>query len=805
MALEISPLLAPQLADEQTSFDDTRSKFTLELRNIKHFLHKRFWWLCALGVAAIITLQLSFLPRTSPSRDFRRWHGLHFTRSDVKRIFLVQLDIGVPDADGRTVEQNLLVWLKQLSAINSRNPPVAREPGLPAAAKMTAFVESAMRSMHFLTTTHTFAVLDRRHLPVSLLLCLVDGTSSRVLYTAMLHEPGSEMPAYYLFGKNGTVQANYVFCNAGTPEDFRLLEEQAVLLKNKIAVFSHSLLSEYALEDKVELAESAGCVGTVVFGDKELGEAISRNFKPALVPEPKLRLPMSFKAAGPILLTLAPPSAEFANWNFGPTTLDETLELVLTSEFSGSRTNATNVVGAIEGVLNDSEIIIGASRDVLTSSNPSSGHAIMLETMRKLSHLQTMGWKPLRTIRFISWDASRNSAMGSLENVKDDAVFPRNLPILAYINLDGDVVTGSHFAVDSSPLFNHILRTTADLIPFPRNSPYYRRLIKDAGATAGTEKHHAADDAEKHDNDDSEVSFLRYWGKQDHSSINNKLGYVFAGKDSGTFQLRVDTPVVSLKFEPSPKFNDTTYVPESESYSMKWVTEELDPNLDLHALMVRFLGLFVLSLSEHEVVDSRVRQYFLKVQEFFQEMKTTNKHMVDTWSNETVSSESLKKSSIYYDAQEAKNDWDGPVTFKEILSQLEELIKLAVDQGRVFDKYNQGVEDLWTTDYPWYKMIRKLHVYAKFKVTNYKLLRLEKELGQMVIGLDAKDGDVDGDMAVHHFMYDIPQGTQSIAIKKKRGAFAVFYEAFDAESKEQVVNVAAAKYERLKAVYKKIT
>ncbi|GEQ69664.1 hypothetical protein JCM33374_g3337 [Metschnikowia sp. JCM 33374] len=808
MSSEISPLLPPPAENDPEEpplcLDDACSKFTLESRALRRFCRRRFWWLCVLGVLAFITLQLSFLPRTSPSRDFRRWHSLRFTRTDVKRVFLVQSEIGVPGVDGKSVEQNLREWLKSLGAARGKAAPIVAS-GTPQASALATFVESSMRSLRFSTSAHTYAISEKARVPISSSLQLVDSHSSRVLYTAPVTEPDTNTPSYYLFGKNGSVRASYVFCHSGTPEDFHLLHQNAVSLRDKIAILSHPLSSEYALHDKIKLAEKAGCAGVVVYGDKDADVAISRNYKPGFPTTPEFRLPVSYNAIIPILNTLGPSPAEFPNWSYGPNNTDASLELVLATEFSETPLHATNIVATIDGVLHDGEIVIGSARDVLTSSNPMSGHAIMLEVMRRLSHLRSMGWKPLRRIRFVSWDASRSGALGSLEMVKDRDVFRKNLPILAYINLDEDAVTGSHFSAASSPLFNHLLRNTADQIPFPKGSHYYKRLHKDftekfARNDSTTEEYY---DDNGH-NDDNEVSLLQYWFKQDSGFINNKLGYTFAAKDSATFQLQMDTPVINLGFKPSAKFNDTLYVPESESYSTKWVTEEVDPNLDLHASLVRLLGLLVLSLGEHEVVDSRFHPYVRKAREFLEEVKETNKGLVDAWSNATLSFDFLKKSSLYYDIQEEKNTVEGPVSFNDVLYQFDRLLNQTEKQAHIFDKYNQEVEDLWKTDYPWYKMIRKIHIYAKFKVTNYKLLRLEKELGQQVEWLDDQKDEVEEGEHFHHFMYDIPQGIHSILKNEKRGAFAAFYEAFDSHSVEQVVKLAAAKYERLKAVYRRI-
>ncbi|KAM9886644.1 hypothetical protein OXX69_013674, partial [Metschnikowia pulcherrima] len=112
-----------------------------------------------------------------------------------------------------------------------------------------------------------------------------------------------------------------------------------------------------------------------------------------------------------------------------------------------------------------------------------------------------------------------------------------------------------------------------------------------------------------------------------------------------------------------------------------------------------FLGLFVLSLSEHEVVDSRTRSYFLKAQQYFNQMLNANQPLIDLWSNTTVAYGFLKTTSLQYDIQEKKENWDGAITIHDIFSQLTDLFQMTVEQARTFDLYNQEVENLWTTDY----------------------------------------------------------------------------------------------------------
>lgn len=757
--------------------DSALSRFTLELRVVKLFIKKRFWWLCLLGLAAIAVLNLSFLPRTSCNRDFRRWHNLHFTEPEVKRIFLVRTQLGVPGPNGHTIEENIDRWLKGFAAVNANSPTALAALALAALKALLTHVLSQMRLLHFSPHAHTYPVSAKLQTPVLLALDLVDRVLARVLYRAQLLEPDSKTPAFFAYSKAGAVQAPFVYARHGSADDLALLDKHKVLLEGKVVLFAHDPHSKYSLEDKVAMVEQRGCAGVVVMGLEDAPDAISRSFKGDAATDVRFRLPISYKDAQPILQALDQAKGPFAQWKYSPT--PENLELRLASSFVDDRLNVTNIVAAIDGVLHDSEIVIGASRDIYTSHNPMSGHAILLEVMRQLKNLQRMGWRPLRTIRFVLWDASRSGALGSLESIRDPAVFKANMPVLAYINLDEDAVIGSHFSADASPLLNHNLRKIAKLIPFLGDLPYYKRLFKDEPPEENALLH-------------------KFWLRQDNMTINNRLGYAIAGKDAATFQMGFHTPTLNVKFGRSPHFNDSLYVAESNVYSQKWLENELDPQLDLHGLLVRLLGLFALSLSEHEVVHTRTRTYFAEVDHFFGDLTHDNERLIAAWADRRVDLAKLAKFSIYGDLEEREKT---DIKFHDIWQQMTLLLMKTLRQAEVYDRYNEDVADLWRRDFPWYKMLRKVHIYAKAKVASYKLLRFEKNLNQVAVPGEADDDDE----KLRHFMYDVPQGVRPVAEKRRRGAFGRIYEAFDREDMDAVVVLVASRYERLKSAYKKIT
>jgi N-acetylated-alpha-linked acidic dipeptidase len=81
-----------------------------------------------------------------------------------------------------------------------------------------------------------------------------------------------------------------------------------------------------------------------------------------------------------------------------------------------------NVVGKITGsVAPDEWIIVGSHRDawVFGASDSVSGHVSMMAAARAFGTMMKSGWKPRRSILFVSWDGEEPGLLGSTEWVED--------------------------------------------------------------------------------------------------------------------------------------------------------------------------------------------------------------------------------------------------------------------------------------------------------------------------------------------------------------------------------------------------
>jgi N-acetylated-alpha-linked acidic dipeptidase len=125
-----------------------------------------------------------------------------------------------------------------------------------------------------------------------------------------------------------------------------------------------------------------------------------------------------------------------------------------------------NVVGKIAGsIAPDEWIIVGSHRDawVFGASDSVSGHVSMMATARAFGQLVKNGWKPRRSILFVSWDGEEPGLLGSTEWVEDlTAELKAHAAI--YVNRDAGA-GGTTFTSSAVPSLTPFLYDIAKSIP----------------------------------------------------------------------------------------------------------------------------------------------------------------------------------------------------------------------------------------------------------------------------------------------------------------------------------------------------
>lgn len=814
--------------NEEVYNDDDNMSRVLRLARRPSFI-----WVCCLGIVALIIFQLTFLPRTSLARDYRNWHGIRLTKTDVKRHYLQMTGIG-KSQNTLTTEEYIDSLLKNFTDINQQSSYNLMSQDNP---KLTEFVISGFTDLKAFQTQ----VVKRKvniGTPESSSVKLFD-EQDKTIYIPSLLELDYSTPAYFALGKSGHFVGEYVFVNYGYPRDYSLLLDNNVDVKDKVVIIKSSYRdSNITICEKIAIAEHHGAKAVLSYYDIEsdynsfgkdkvklLKNAITRG---SLLNNTKIpAIPISQDEIKPILNTFAfPGNGPYSNWEFAPTTTAK-YKLQVDTRFANSEEpkEFTNIVGTIKGIINDADIVIGARRDSYTSSNPLSGHAVLLEIMRYYQKLVNVGWKPLRNIKFVSWDASYLNLLGVESFINDTTVFNPKRTIVAYISIDGDAVTGSKFAVDANAVFNSVLRRTAKSIPIPKESVSYTNKMGEHNI--GDDDVYITDNKgnnNNNNNNDNDIlidnfvhndftTLYRYWWKQDKTSINNNLGLPIDSTESMIFQKHLATPIINVRFENDPEHDKAIYIPNSNYYSYDWlIHEKVDDDLLLHGLLIRFIGLLGISLTEHEVYDYKTHAYFKTISTYYKQFKAETKESLSKWDDLVVPNYLIFKSTIFQDL-----DTNEPVKFRQITHQFNKLMDHIVNQTTIFDKWNENVEDGLMQDYPWYMYYKKLQHYAEYKVSNYKLAYLENDLQlndrDYLYLKTGENGDI---IDVPNYYYDsIIYGQQSFNPNESNqeffdkrylhGTFTYLYQSIQNEDFEFTVKWFVMIYEKLNNIDYKMT
>ncbi|CAI5757950.1 unnamed protein product [Candida verbasci] len=773
--------------------EDNYDSMSISTKIVNLAKRPSFIWISCLGIIAIIIFNLTFLPRTSLARDYRRWHDIHLTKSDVERDFLQLTSVYDSDNDndndnnknnnkrGKKKKKKKEVNIKD--SINSfllNLTDLQNEYNLVASdnLKLTNYIQSNFKKMGLKTETTTYSIHDSKPISSSLKLLNKDET----VYQPKLFENNFKTPSYFLNGHNGSVINEYVYVNEGLPKDYNLLKKKNIEIKDKIFIISNDLdnKNNITIGEKLKLAELNGASGILTYyqlnsnlnQDTNLNSVISRDFNNFNISIPAI--PVSEKIIKPILETLRN-DEEFENWSFHPRT-NSNFKLEITTIFKNDSSKLTNIIGTIKGIMNDGDIIVGTNRDSYTNNNPLSGHVIMLEIIRSFNLLVKLGWKPLRNIKFVSWDGSNMDSLGLKMYSNISSNFKK--PILSYINIDQDAIIGSHFQITANSIFNHVLKKTTKFIPFKNDS----------------------------------FTLFQYWNKQDNLTIENNLGLpLLFSTDSLVFQHHLNTPIINVKFSNDQKRDNSIYLPNSNYYNYNWLLKQpgIDDELDLHATLIRYLGLLVISLSEHEVVDYKTEPYFKQAEQYYKDFLTCEGDNLSSWSNNTIPNYLIYKSSIFQDL-----DTNEPVKFDQIVQQLSNFLNETTYQSKIFDDWNINVENGLIKDYPWYLYYKKLQHFAQFKVSNYKLLHFEKDLklndkDYIYLNLNEDGSSTTGnELFYDSIIFNTPDLKNNEEFFKDRflkSTFGNLYKAIDDENFEMSVKWIVLIYEKIKNLEYKMT
>ncbi|GAB1311056.1 Glutamate carboxypeptidase [Madurella fahalii] len=434
------------------------------------------------------------------------------------------------------------------------------------------------------------------------------------------------VPTFHGYSASGNVTASVVYVNYGTYQDFEDLLKANVTLKGKIAIARYGGIFRGL---KVKRAQELGMVGTILYSDpgddgkmtEENGVSVypdgparqpssvqrgSTQFlsfapgdpttpgypsKPGVPRQPVHTaipsipsIPISYQDAVPILKALnghGPKAKDFnkywtrnmglqykgVHYNVGPTPDDVVVNLYNEQEYV--TTPLWNVIGVINGTIPDEVIIVGNHRDAWVAggaADPNSGSAVLNEAIRSFGEALRLGWKPLRTIVFASWDGEEYGLVGSTEWVEEYLPWLKGANV-AYINTDVSA-RGPYLRVSAAPLLDNVIHSVTAAVPSPNQTV--------SGQTV-----------------------FDLWDK--------KIKTMGSGSDFTAFQDFAGIPSVDIGFDSGP--DTAVYHYHSNYDSFHWMEKFGDPGFAYHRAMAQIIGLMTAKLADVPVISFRAGDY----------------------------------------------------------------------------------------------------------------------------------------------------------------------------------------------------
>ncbi|KAI6800660.1 glutamate carboxypeptidase 2 [Hortaea werneckii] len=463
-----------------------------------------------------------------------------------------------------------------------------------------------------------------------------DGEKQKEIWKAKLDEekvyPDRQQTKAWLgHSKSGKAEGHLIYANGGSREDFAWLREQGVVTKGAIALVKYGG-TEGDRSLKVMAAEEAECAGVLIYSDPGdvaedsewqptddalqrgsvsrtnliIGDPLTPGFASTLdsnreskeesLALPKIpSLPLAWRDASHLLKSLKKHGTKVApDWIHGPKDFDlkwytgnassENPIVALKNENDENPLQQIwNVHGMIEGLEEpEAKIIVGNHRDAwcFGAVDPGSGSAVLMELVRMFGELRKLGWRPLRTIEFVSWDAEEYGFIGSTEYVEDHINYLRDNAV-AYLNVD-DGVFGSQFKAQGSPVWSKALLHVLNRIKDPKG----------------------------------EATLKQLW--EQHGSNLDILG---AGSDYVPFQTLAGTSSIDFGFAALSGPTDgesQAYYPYHSCYeTLEWMQTHGDPGgFPYHRALAEVWALLILEVADRPLIPFDLRVYAESLNEY---------------------------------------------------------------------------------------------------------------------------------------------------------------------------------------------
>jgi N-acetylated-alpha-linked acidic dipeptidase len=496
------------------------------------------------------------------------------------------------------------------------------------------------------------------------------------------------LPAYLAYQGDGDVTAPIVYVNYGMQEDYTALERMGIDVKGKIVIarYGHGWRGLKPL-----LAQQHGAVGCIIYSDPandgyaqdtaypdgpmRPAQGIQRGSvedssimdgdpltpgwgatkdakrlaikdSPAILKIPAL--PISYADARHFLETLTgnvvPESWRGAlpiTYRVGPSSVN--VHLLVKSDWSLKP--AYDVVAEIKGSeFPDQWVIRGNHHDgwVEGATDPLSGQVALLDEAKAIGALVTSGWKPKRTIIYVSWDAEEPGTMGSVEWGEEHADDLKKHAVL-YINSDTNE-RGILDAGGSQDLTHFVDSTLADLIdPETKAGVLARRR---AGMRVSAES-----------GDDPLDTFAAKLAADPAKNV--PIDPIGSGSDYGVFYDHLGIEALSVEYDGEGRAGGVYH---SRYDTWAHHTRFVDPGMVYGVMLSKSIGRLVLAAADTPLPLQRVGDFAAAVRFYLDDIKKLVKKKREAATQQAA----MLKDNIYALAADPTKTSGNPTPLKPV-------------------------------------------------------------------------------------------------------------------------------------------
>jgi N-acetylated-alpha-linked acidic dipeptidase len=483
---------------------------------------------------------------------------------------------------------------------------------------------------------------------------------------------------YNAMSPSGDVEADAVYANYGSPEDFKKLEQMKVDVRGKIVLVRYG---EDFRGVKAFVAQEHGAAGLIIYsdpaddgwrrGDKypqgpwrpETGVqrgSIGYMFQfpgdpttPGIASVPSLpddkrippeqsaqlpkipTTPLSYGDAWPILEHLGGPDSPREwqgalpfTYHLGPGPVKVKMHLKQDYQFR----TIWDVIGRVRGSeLPDESVLAGNHRDawVYGAVDPNSGTAAMLEAVHGIGNLLKSGWKPKRTIIIGSWDAEEEGLIGSTEWGEQHESELANA--VAYFNMDV-AVSGPKFGAASVPSLKQFLRDVSKVVPSPKGGTVYDNWKKTSQIPS-----EAANP--------QETSTSNYSPPAAQVKADAPVGDLGSGSDYTVFLQHLGVPSTDIGSTGSYG------VYHSAFDNFNWFKKFGDPDFVYEQQMARVFGLSIVRMAGADILPYDYEEYAKEIVSYIDSAK---KKAESAFAGQTVNFAEASQAAHHFDQAAAK-------------------------------------------------------------------------------------------------------------------------------------------------------